>query len=100
MGKKVNIGAPKDTGSISQPAMAGPVSPSGGAPELTDWDHKNNADKLMEAQEIMGDPAKMKGALMHIKKKKMAIRGVQDLKNFHQQKYGAGGNPDMEVEGE
>lgn len=96
MGKKNNMGAPKDTG-MPMPAQPS-VSPSDGPRPLDDFDHQNNADALMKAHEIMGDPAKMKGAMMHIKKKAKAIKSVKDLQNFHQAKYGAGGDPDMEVE--
>lgn len=102
MGKKTNTGVAKKSSPVdTMSSAAGPVQPSspGGPRPLDDWDHKNNADKLMEAHEIMGDPAKMKGAMMHIKKKAKAIRSVKDLQDFHQEKYGPGGDPDLAVEG-
>lgn len=92
MGAKKNMGAPKDSSPQAQPSN--PMAPR----PLDDYDHQNNADALMKAHEIMGDPAKMKGAMMHIKKKAKAIKSVKDLQSFHQEKYGAGGNPDLEVE--
>lgn len=95
MGKKKNIGAPKDTGlsdTSSQPAVAAMADPK------DDWQHKDNADTLMRAHEIMADPTKMKGAMIHIKKKAKAIRSVKDIQAFHQEKYGAGGDPDLETE--
>ena len=103
MGKKINSGAAKSVSKNTVSEAAGPmpsaVGPDGKRP-LDDWDHKNNADKLMDAQEIMSDPEKMKGAMKHIKKKARAIRSVKDLQNFHNDKYGAGGDPDLEVDGQ
>jgi hypothetical protein len=90
---KKNIGAPKDATVASPMQTKAP-----GARPLDDWDHQNNADALMKAQEIMGDPDKMKGAMIHIKKKAKAIRSIKDITDFHNEKYGAGGNPDLEVE--
>jgi hypothetical protein len=92
MAKKNSIGVEKHPGAN----MPSSVAPSGPRP-LDDFDHQQNAETLMKGQEIMQDPAKMKGALIHLKKKAKAIKSVQDIKDFHQQKYGPGGDPDMEV---
>lgn len=101
MGKKVNIGAAKKVSKDTASEAAGPIPSQPASPNsprpLDDWDHKNNADKLMDAQEIMGDPEKMKGAMKHIKKKAKAIRSVKDIQAFHNEKYGANGDPDLEV---
>lgn len=95
MGKKKNIGVPKDTGSTDTSAQ-----PSVGASKdpMDDWQHKDNADTLTKAHEIMADPTKMKGAMIHLKKKAKAIRSVKDIQAFHQAKYGPGGDADADGE--
>lgn len=73
---------------------AGLAVPS--APDDT-WQHEDNARTLMKAGEIMNDPDKMSGAMKHVRKQKKGIKSIMDMKKFRQQKYGAGGNPDMTV---
>ena len=58
-----------------------------------DYQAENHANTLTKAGEILSDPKKMKMAFGHLKKQKKAMRSVQDLKDFHQAKYGKGNVP-------
>lgn len=60
-----------------------------------DWEHEDHARTLTKAGEILTCPKKMKGAMGHIKKQKKAFRSIDQLKKFHQQKFGKNGNPEM-----
>jgi predicted RND superfamily exporter protein len=60
------------------------------APEINrDWEHEDNARTVIRAQEILNDPDKMKGVKKHLKKQKNAIRSVQDIISYRNEKYGA-----------
>lgn len=62
------------------------------------WQHEDNARTLMKAGEIMSDPDKMKGAQKHMKKQKRAMKSMDDVIKFRNDKYGAKGNPDLSVD--
>ncbi len=65
------------------------IGPVGSDPKgMSDWEHEDNARTLMRAGEILQDPKKMKGAHKHMKKQKKAMRSVQDLMEYNNQKYG------------
>lgn len=54
-----------------------------------DWESESHARTVMEAHEIMNDPDKMKAVHKHLKKKKKAMKSVDDLIKFRNDKYGA-----------
>ncbi len=58
-----------------------------------DYQAEDHARTLTKAGEILSDPKKMKMAFGHIKKQKKAMKSIQDLKDFHQAKYGKGNVP-------
>lgn len=60
-----------------------------------DYMHEDHARTLTKAGEILSDPMKMKGAMKHIKKQKKAFKSIDQLKKFHQQKFGGKGKPEM-----
>jgi hypothetical protein len=68
--------------------------------EENDHEGEMHANDLMRAGEILNNPEKMKKAMIHIGKKKLAIKSVADIKAYHQEKYGKAGtapknpNPD------
>ncbi len=58
-----------------------------------DYEAEDHARTLTKAGEILSDPKKMGKAMVHIKKQKKAFKSIQDLKDFHQAKYGKGNVP-------
>lgn len=56
------------------------------------YEAEGHANTLMKAGEILSDPKKMAMAAGHIKKQKRAFKSVEDLKAFHQEKYGKSAN--------
>lgn len=65
---------------------------------MSDYEHEDNARTVKRAHEIMADPVKMKGVKKHIKKEKRAIKSIDDMVKYRNDKYGAKGNPDLEVD--
>lgn len=64
-----------------------------------EWEHESNTDAVIRAHDILNDPKKMKGVKKHLKKKKKAMRSVQDLINHRQNKFGGpGGGPKEEYD--
>jgi hypothetical protein len=64
------------------------------------WKHEDDARTLTRAGEILCDPERMKHANKHVKKQKMAIESLEDLKSFYAKKFGPDGDKDLEVESE
>jgi hypothetical protein len=53
-----------------------------------DYEAEDHARTLTKAGEILSDPKKMNKAMGHLKKQKQAMKSIDDLKAFHQEKYG------------
>ncbi len=77
--------ASKKMGVLAEPPVAKKAMS-----EEPDYEGEQHANDLMRAGEILNNPDKMKKAMKHIGKKKLAIKSVADIKAYHQAKYGKG----------
>lgn len=71
--------------------------PANPAP-TNDWEAEGHANDLMRAGEVLTDPDKMKKAMKHLKKKKRAIKSVNDLVKFRNDKFGAKPDKNLQVD--
>lgn len=74
--------------------VAKEVAPSISGPD-DEWQAKSHANTIMDAHEIMADPDKMKKVKKHLHAKKKAMKSVQDLMDYRNEKYG-GKNADKD----
>ncbi len=92
--------ASKKMGALVQPPakaskVAAETQPS---PKENDYEAEDHARTLTRAGEIHNDADKMKKAMKHLKKQKKAIKSVDDIKAYHQAKYGRGGTAPQDGE--
>lgn len=73
-------------------AVSAPVSED-------DWQAKNHAQTIIDAHEIMNDPAKMAKVKKHLKAKKQAFKSIDDVIKYRNAKYSPSAN-DGETVGE
>lgn len=57
-------------------------------PADDDWQSEDHLRTLMSAHEIMNNPEKLKKVHKLAGRKAQAIRGIQDIKNHYNEKYG------------
>lgn len=62
------------------------------------WKHEDDARQLERAAEVMADPERLKNAHKFHKKKKKAMRSVDDLIKHRNSTYGGAKAPSLEVE--
>lgn len=63
-----------------------------------EWEINNWKRTVIEAHEIMCDPKKMKYVKESLKKEKKAIRSVDDLIAYRNDKFGSGSGDDYDEE--
>lgn len=70
--------------------QAMPASPNAGSGDEapTDYETKDHMDTLMKAHEIMNNPTKLKAVHALAGRHQGAIKSIQDIKNYSQNKFG------------
>lgn len=64
--------------------------------EPTEYETKDHLDTILKAHEIMQNPTKMKHVHKLAGRHKNAIRGIQDIKDHYNSKYGAKGSDNLD----